>query len=206
MQNPMRVHPTWFSLLAMAIGFGSVCRLGAQSAEPARHSALSESSVQPRAKEVQQAGTADPAAISAAAATPAPKVTATSIPPSTTVSHEGWSPFRVAALVTGTVGLVGVGVGTGFGLSALADADAVHADCDGNHCSSQRGVDLARSVWDRASVATLGIGFGTGLMVTGAALWLLDPSPASVEQRGVSLRLAPVASSSKLGMRLSGTW
>jgi tetratricopeptide (TPR) repeat protein len=166
-----------------------------------------------RMTELQRAEAEELAATSAPEVTsrpvapaPAPKVAATPITPITMVSHDGWSPFRVAALVTGTVGLVGVGVGTGFGLSVLADADAVNADCNGNRCASQRGVDLARSASGRASAATVGIGFGAGLMVTGAALWLLDPARTPVEERGVSLRLTPVASSSKLVMRLSGAW
>ena len=49
-------------------------------------------------------------------------------------------PYVEAAISLGTAGLVGMGIGVGFGLSARSQSEALQRDCDGNVCSSQRGM------------------------------------------------------------------
>jgi hypothetical protein len=158
-----------------------------------------------RLNELRDAEAAELTATSAPVAS-APAVAATPSDPSATEPDDGWSALQVVAVVSGAVGVVGVGVGAGFGLSVLADSDTVHSYCDGNLCSSQRGVDVAKSASTRASIATLGISVGTGLLATGATLWLLAPTAAPEQDHSTTLRLTPVASRSKLGMQLSGAW
>jgi hypothetical protein len=118
-------------------------------------------------------------------------------------SRDGLSPLRLAALTLGTVGVVGVGLGVGFGLSARAETDAWKHDCDGNACSSQRGVDAAQTAARRANISTIGLGVGGGLLALGAILWLVDED---TEQPSTSarLQLAPAATSSGLAGVLSG--
>jgi hypothetical protein len=158
-----------------------------------------------RLNELREAEAAEQRAASApVASAPAPAAPPSS--PSATDSGDGWSTLQVVAVVSGAVGVVGVGVGAGFGLSVLADADTVDSYCDGNLCSSQRGVDVAKSASTKASIATLGISVGAGLLATGATLWLLAPTAVPGQDHATTLRLTPVASRSKLGMELSGAW
>jgi tetratricopeptide (TPR) repeat protein len=86
----------------------------------------------------------------------------------------GLGPLETAALTLGSMGLVGVGVGIGFGLAAQARSDEWRRDCDGNACSSRQAVDAAESATRSATIATVGLAAGGGLLALGAALWLID--------------------------------
>jgi len=114
----------------------------------------------------------------------------------------GLEPLEVAAISAGTIGLVGVGIGVGFGLAARSESDVWRSECDGNVCTSQRGVDAAETASRRADVATLGFAVGGGLIAVGAVLWLLDGSDEQPE--GAALRLAPSVGESNLGGVVSG--
>lgn len=173
--------------------------LSEPGATPERIGRASERLTQLREAEASELAATSPPRASPPAAT-APRG------PSSTHSEPGRSALQVAAVVTGTVGLLGAGAGAALGLSVLADAKTVDTLCEGNRCSSQRGVDVAKSASTKAFVATLGVSIGAGLMVTGVALWLLEPGGSREPDRGISLRLTPVAGRSKLGMELSGAW
>jgi tetratricopeptide (TPR) repeat protein len=152
---------------------------------------------------------AEAAVVKAAPAAPRVSPPMAVLPPSRAIMHDtgsGWSALEVAAVVTGAVGVVGIGVGAALGLSVLADADTVDSYCAGNLCSSQRGVDVAESALKKASMATLGVAVGAGLLATGATLWLLAPSGAPPQAGSGGLALTPVAGRSRLGMELSGAW
>jgi tetratricopeptide (TPR) repeat protein len=114
----------------------------------------------------------------------------------------GLEPLEVAAISAGTIGLVGVGIGVGFGLAARSESDVWRSECDGNVCTSQRGVDAAETASRRADVATIGFAVGGGLIAVGAVLWLLDGSDERPE--AAALRLAPSVGESSLGGVLSG--
>jgi hypothetical protein len=86
----------------------------------------------------------------------------------------GWSPLRTGALVTGSAGLVALGVGAVFGIKALSEAQTAQQDCDGNRCTTQRGVSAARSAGQAADVATLSFVAGGLLVATGATLLGID--------------------------------
>jgi tetratricopeptide (TPR) repeat protein len=176
-------------------------------ANPERIGRASQRLTQLREAEASElAATPSPPASPPAATAPPPSPVATPRGPSSTHSEPGRSALRVAAVVTGTVGLLGAGVGAAFGLSVLADAETVNTYCEGNRCSSQRGVDVAKSASKKALVATLGVSAGAGLMVTGVTLWLLDPGGSREPEQATRLRLTPVAGRSTLGMELSGAW
>ncbi len=111
--------------------------------------------------------------------------------------------LQVAALAVGSAGLVGVGLGIGFGLSARAQTDEWRRYCNGDECTSQRGVEAAQSAARKASVATLGFTAGGALLALGTVLWLADlgsERPAGAAR----LELLPVASSSDVGCSVSG--
>jgi tetratricopeptide (TPR) repeat protein len=176
-------------------------------ANPERIGRASQRLTQLREAEASElAATPPPPASTPAATAPPPSPVATPRGPSSSPSEPGRSALRVAGVVTGTVGLLGAGVGTAFGLSVLADAETVNTYCEGNRCSSQRGVEIARAASRKALVATLGVSVGAGLMVTGVALWLLDPGGSREPEPVTRLRLTPIAGRSTLGMELSGAW
>jgi tetratricopeptide (TPR) repeat protein len=142
---------------------------------------------------------------------PRPLVPAAPRPVSATLAQSGseagqdWSALRVAGAVTGAAGLVSLAVGVGSGLLVLKDADTANQLCVKNRCSSQRGVDAARSASTHATVATVGVSVGLGLMATGAVLWLA--SGRSREQpSATSLQVVPLTTTSELGLSLAGNW
>jgi hypothetical protein len=119
-------------------------------------------------------------------------------------ARDGLSPLRLAALTVGSVGVVSLGLGVGFGLSARAKTDDWKQDCDGNACSSQRGVDAAETAARRANISTIGLGVGGGLLALGALLWLVDRDPEQPADSSARLRLAPAATGSRLAGVVSG--
>jgi tetratricopeptide (TPR) repeat protein len=116
-----------------------------------------------------------------------------------------WSGLEIAALASGSAGAVMLGVGAGFGISLLSTADRANRECNGNDCSSQRGVDAARAAARDARWANWGLGVGGGLLAGATLLWLLDPG---VEQPGppAGMKLSPVAGAGELGVALAGSF
>jgi hypothetical protein len=134
-------------------------------------------------------GPASPVAPAAAVAPPA--TGAAPIRP----SDDGSSGLTAAALVAGSLGLVGVGLGVGFGLAAKSDLDLSERYCDGNQCTSQRGVDAANSATREANIATVSFSVGGGLLALGTVLWFLaddgDERPEVAPELGWSPRIGP---------------
>lgn len=140
----------------------------------------------------------------ASAPVPPPPAPASAVPAAPeTAPTPGWSSARVAGLVVGAAGVATLGVGIGFGVWVLQDADRANQLCDDNRCRTQRGVDAAKAASTHATIATVGVSAGLGLMATGAALWLA--SGGSSEQPAPSaLQVTPLSSASELGVLLSG--
>jgi hypothetical protein len=104
------------------------------------------------------------------------------------------------------VGLVGIGLGAGFGVAALSDASTAREDCDGNICSSQRGVNAARAASESANIATVSFALGGTLLAAGVALLWLERDDTSVRETDARVEWAPRVSSSELGVACSGRW
>ncbi len=97
----------------------------------------------------------------------------------------GLGTARVAALVMGGIGVVGVGVGTVFGLVSKSKHNEAEKYCNGVACTDQRGVaagDAAQTAGDISTVTMIvgGVGLAAGL-----TLWLTAPktntNPASAQ-------------------------
>lgn len=116
-----------------------------------------------------------------------------------------WSGFEIAALASASAGAVALGVGAGFGISLLSTADRANRECDGNDCSSQRGVDAARAAARDARWANWGLGVGGGLLAGATLLWLLDAGAEQAEPPA-SMQLSPIAGAGGLGVALAGSW
>jgi serine/threonine-protein kinase len=101
-------------------------------------------------------------------APPPPRV---ELPPRT-----GLSSRRIAALVTGGAGVVGVGLGTYFGLTAIKKHNDPNAVCPGNgvDCSGQD--DLNRWAGFNADASTVSFAVGLAALAAGAYLWFGDTS------------------------------
>lgn len=117
----------------------------------------------------------------------------------------GLRPLETAAVTLGSMGLVGIGVGIGFGIAARARSDDWQHDCDGNACRSPESVEAAESARRSATVATVGLSAGGGLLALGAALWLID-SGRERSARQNTLQLAPFVHGTGGGTLLGGSF
>ena len=145
-------------------------------------------------REVLQFGApaaATPAPGSAPAAKPANPAIETSVDQ---VSSSSGNTQKIAALVAGGVGVVGVGVGTIFGLSSMSKNSDATAKCPGA-CSDQAGVDLWNDARSAGNISTIGFVVGGVGLATGAILWFTakpsrttairtDIGPGTVQIRG----------------------
>lgn len=118
----------------------------------------------------------------------------------------GWSGLHVGGMLTGGVGLGVLGAGVFFGVDALFKAEIARADCDGNACASERGVSAARAGARSANVAAASLGLGAVLVATGAGLLWLDAEPAQHPESQADVKWSAVATSSQLGVAVSGRW
>ncbi len=78
---------------------------------------------------------------------------------------------RVAAIVVGGVGVVGVAVGTIFGLRSMSKGNDADAHCDGNICADPAGVELRDEARSAGTVSTIAFVGGALGLAGGAALW-----------------------------------
>jgi hypothetical protein len=115
------------------------------------------------------------------------------------------SALDVAAVVAGSVGLVGLSVGVGFGLAARADLEVSERYCDYDRCTSPRGVDAARSASRAANVATAGFVAGGALLGLSAVLWLLD-APREEPTPPGELAIEPGLSLDQVSLTLTGSF
>jgi tetratricopeptide (TPR) repeat protein len=151
-------------------------------------------------RELEVAATDKPAqSAPAVAARPAEDRQEKRLPPA---DEGGLTGMQVAGLATGLVGIGGVVVGTVFGLSAKSDADVAKQDCNGNDCTTQRGVDAAEDASTKATIST--VSFIAGGALTALGTVLLISGSRSPERDTASVRLAPYAGPGSLGTQLSG--
>jgi len=121
-------------------------------------------------------------------------------------AHRTGSGIRTAALVAGGAGVVGLGLGVGFGLSAQAQAETWQEDCNGNACTSQRGVDAAEAAREQARIATIGVASGGALLALSVVFWLMDSSRSEESAEHRTLHVSPAVSDSALGCAVSGNF
>jgi hypothetical protein len=152
--------------------------------------------------------TTPPPAPAAAAAPPEPTAARARTSPELDLIEPSapWTSLRVGGIVAGTVGLVGIGIGAGFGVAALSDASTAREYCDGDVCSSQRGVDAVHSATKNADIATVSFALGGALVAAGGLLLWLDDGPPAARADSARLEWSPIASESELGVALSGKW
>lgn len=153
------------------------------------------------AAEQPTSGAPTPPSPVANAPTPAP---ANATPqPSMTVSDRALSGVQVAGIVTGAAGLAGIGLGIAFGFKAKNDDEVADRFCEGNACTTQRGVDASRDASDAATVSTISFIAGGALVLLGVTGVLLG---AGTQERRAALSIKPYAGLNNLGARLAARW
>jgi hypothetical protein len=104
---------------------------------------------------------------------PAPQPQRADVPRSAPrVASAGLSPRRIAALITGSAGLVGVGLGTYFGLTAVARRNDPSSICTAKPCTHAD--DLNNQAGFNADASTVSFALGLAALGAGAFLWFGD--------------------------------
>ena len=170
-------------------------------AEPERVRAANTRLAELRELEVAAAEKPTPASTPAVTSGAAASQEERRLPPAK--DESGLTGLQMAGLVTGVVGIGGIAVGAVFGLSAKSDADVANKDCNGNDCSTQRGVDAAKDASSKATISTVAFVAGGALTALGTIL-LVSGSRAPAERDTASVRLVPYAGPGSLGTQLSG--
>jgi hypothetical protein len=93
----------------------------------------------------------------------------------------GMSGQRKAAIVFAAVGVAALAAGIGMGVEASSKESQANGLCPMNACISTEGVSLNSDARHDGLYADIGFGAAGALIVTGAALWLLGGSKATVE-------------------------
>lgn len=125
---------------------------------------------------------------------------------STKQGEPGWSTLRWSGVVTGLVGVAALGTGAAFGLSAMSKAGTASEFCDGNACTSERGVNAARSADDAATISNIGFLAGGGLLALGTTLFFLGGAGPGERARSGDVHFDVHASRAAATLEISGRW
>lgn len=118
--------------------------------------------------------------------------------------RSGIAGLQVASLVVGAVGIAGAGVGIGYGFDAKSNADVSHDLCNGNLCTTPRGVDAAKVASNSATIST--IAFVAGGALIAASVTMLVLSSTGSGEREASAQLVPYADRYGGGTQWVGRW
>ncbi len=123
---------------------------------------------------------------------PAPPQEATRAPepPTVDTGQSDGSGQRLAGLVVGGVGVVGLGVGTVLGLGAKSTFDESSDHCVDNRCSDE-GLSLRDDAVKQGNVATVVFGLGAAAVVGGAVLYFTAPSAQGESAGTASVGFGP---------------
>jgi hypothetical protein len=114
---------------------------------------------------------------------------------------------RAAAIVLGSVGLVGVGLGIGFGVKASSTLDESDGFCSSNDVCHDEGIELRDQATTEATISTVGFAVGGAAVVTAIVVYFTAPARegsarAAGERHGA--RLSFGATSGGAVLRLGG--
>lgn len=98
-------------------------------------------------------------------------------PPPPAPSH-GLGTARVAALVAGGIGVVGIGLGTAFGLASKSKHDEAAKYCPAAACTNNQGVTAGNAAQTNGNISTVMMIVGGVGLAAGVTLWLTAPTPS----------------------------
>ncbi len=93
-----------------------------------------------------------------------------------TVRPNAPGPLRTWSYLASGAGVVALGVGAGYGILAMNASSNASAHCNGDLCDAA-GATARNDEIDKAQIATIGFAAGGALVVTGAVLRMMSPSP-----------------------------
>jgi hypothetical protein len=92
---------------------------------------------------------------------------------------------RIAAIVVGGLGVVGLGIGVGFVASAVSKDSEADDHCDGTQCRDEQGETLSKDARSAGNVATVALAVGAAAVAGGVVLYLTAPrGPAAAPASG----------------------
>jgi hypothetical protein len=114
---------------------------------------------------------------------------------------------KIAAIVTGGIGIVALGVGAYFGSQAISKHNQYAPICPNNVCTDPSGVQIRNDASSDATYSTVALSVGAVAVVGAVVLYLTAPSskPAAQKQ-GVHVVPRVDASARSGGLALEGTW
>ena len=115
-----------------------------------------------------------------------------------------WGTQRIAAVIVGGVGIIGLGVGAAMAVSAKSQYNDSLAGClpsDPDQCGAN-GLSQRNSAISAGNVATASLLIGGAAVAGGVVLWLTAPPGHARETQSASIALVP----SLGGGALRTTW
>ena len=91
------------------------------------------------------------------------------------LSHPGSAQRAIGLLIAG-VGVAGVGVGTYFGIRTLDQSDSARRACPQSPCSDRAAIDSNDQAKTSATISTVSLAGGGGLLLLGSILFFTAPS------------------------------
>lgn len=116
----------------------------------------------------------------------------------------GMSGLRIAGIVTGAAGLVGLGVGAAFGFSARGKNN--DAKCDGDVCASAADVQRAKDADRLATISTVSTIGGAALAVAGTVMFLVGNNDQERQVASSGFQFSPVVAPDMVGSYVSARW
>jgi hypothetical protein len=109
---------------------------------------------------------------------------------------------RIGGIVTLSAGVVAMGVGGVVALMARSDYNtAFDAHCDAANTCDDEGYDLTHDARRRANIASIVVGAGAAIAVTGLVVWLTAPSGAAKRDQ---VWIRPVVTGDGGGIAIGG--
>jgi hypothetical protein len=115
---------------------------------------------------------------------------------------------RIAAVVVGGVGVVGLGLGTAFGLVRNARLDDAKSRCPNWPTSCPESArDPQDSAKSAGTIATVSFAVGGAALIGAAVLWLTAPRDSVPSEKAVSgVHVVPVADRNGGSLVIGGAW
>jgi len=101
-----------------------------------------------------------------------------------------WMSTRAPALISGTIGVVGVGMGAYFGGLAISRHDKSNAACPQDPCSSAS-VDYNNSAKTAADISTVTFSIGLVGLAVGTYLWFSHDDKAEPPRLSIAPHIDP---------------
>lgn len=122
---------------------------------------------------------------------------------SASVPAPSWTTGRIAGAAIAGVGVVGLAFGGFYGLKAKSTHDDAMNNCVGTSCYP-KGLELDQDARAQATISTVAVASGLGLMAAGAVLYLVSSPSQPSREKAVAVGVRPSAQG--LSLSVGGAW